>query len=1697
MTLHVPRLRLPIAGLIIVCLCACLGWRAGAAAPGEDVPSAGPRVVVPFDADWRFSRGDFASAAMPAFDDSGWRRVELPHDWSAEGPFRAEYGSGNGYAPGGIGWYRKRFTLATELGGRLATVEFDGVYDHAEVWVNGHLVCGRPYGYSSFECALTPYLKFGSDSNVIAVRVDHSRFADSRWYTGSGIYRHVRLRLSAPLHIGHWGTFVTTPSVTSETARVRVETTIENRSPVARSFALESDVLRDGRVVATATTSSRLAAGSDGALVQQLAVVKPQRWSPESPALYTVRQRIRSDATVADEAETPFGIRAIRFDPDRGVFVNDVPLKLKGVCLHHDAGSLGAAVPVAAWERRLRTLKEIGVNAIRTSHNPPAPEFLDLCDKLGFLVKDEAFDEFTPTKNKWVNGWNEGVPSRFGYGEEFSRWSVTDVRDMVRRDRNHPSVIMWSIGNEVDYPNDPFSHPALGKSYRPENPPAGNLVVLARPLVDAVKAADPTRPVTMALASLTMSEAVGLPQLLDIVGYNYQESRYVDDHARYPRRVIFGSENSHQFGNWTIVRDHAFVAGQFLWTGIDYLGEARAFPNRANGAGLLDLAGFKKPAAWFRQSLWSDAPMVYLAASAPGSGGPRRVALLEHWNWPEGSTIRVSGYTNCDEVDLTLNGRSIGRRGAADAVDGVITWDVPYAAGEVRAVGLVKGQRAAEFSLKTAGAAARVDLRPLSSYEDVKEVEVQIVDAAGIRVPDSGLPVTFAVEGPARVLGIGNGNLDDTDQPGDLNRRVYQGRGLVILRVTGAAPAVTLRASAPGLQPAVLTVRAPSPDRPDAALPPAPAAAPASDEPPPYRDPARPVVDRVRDLVSRMTLEEKFWQLFMLPGSLDDPALDFSHGVFGLQVAPAKARRGSDNQPAGQSPEAVARAHAERINDIQRYFVEHTRLGIPIIPFDEALHGLVREGATAFPQGIALAATWDPSMVSRVIAAAARETRTRGIRQVLSPVVNIADDVRWGRVEETYGEDPYLASVMGLAFVEAFERAGVITTPKHFVANVGEGGRDSYPIYHNERLLAERYFPPFEAAVRQGHAGSVMTAYNSVDGAPATQNRWLLTDILKQRWGFEGFAISDASATGGATVLHMTEPDTPTAAADAWKAGLDVVFQMSYGEHRPYLRAFERGLVPPAVIDAAVSRVLRAKFELGLFEHPFVDADAAAAAAGRADHRTLALEAARASIVLLQNFRHRLPLTSALRSIAVIGTDAVEARLGGYSGPGIANVSILDGIREKVGSRADVRYAPGPGRRTREVVRVPADSLRSVSEGRPVPGLTGEYFDNIRLGGQPRLVRTDPQVDFGWTLSAPGPGIPLEWYSVRWTGSLRVPSGGVRRIGLQANDGYRLYLDGRLIIDNWKKQSYGTMLADVRLEPGSSHELRLEYFESTGNAHVRLVWDAGVVDDARAQIDSAVTLARRSEVAVVVAGIEEGEFRDRAFLGLPGRQETLIQEVAATGTPVVVILVGGSAVTMSGWIDRVDAVLDAWYPGEEGGHAVADVLFGDYNPAGRLPITFPLTEGQLPLSYDHRPTGRGDDYVDLTGQPRFPFGFGLSFTSFEYSALRIDPATLAPSGTTTVTCRVKNAGERAGDEVVQLYVRDLLASLARPVMELRGFRRVHLHPGEEADVAFELGPRDLRMLDRELRWVVEPGAFSVMVGSSSKDIRLRGRFEVR
>lgn len=848
----------------------------------------------------------------------------------------------------------------------------------------------------------------------------------------------------------------------------------------------------------------------------------------------------------------------------------------------------------------------------------------------------------------------------------------------------------------------------------------------------------------------------------------------------------------------------------------------------------------------------------------------------------------------------------------------------------------------------------------------------------------------------------------------------------------------------------------------------------------PYDDPSVPVQERAEDLLSRMTPDEKFSQLFMIPGDLSIGKDELLNGLFGLQ----DPKTGPLQQPSGS---------AAKFNEIQRYFRTETRLGIPVIFFEEALHGLSMNGATSFPQAIALASTFDVQLMREISSSIADECLSAGIRQVLSPVVNITSDVRWGRTEETYGEDPCLVSEMGKAFVSGFEKRGVITTPKHFVANVGDGGRDSYPVQYSERALRSVYLPPFKSCITAGGSRSVMSSYNSLDGIPCTANPWLLQQILKKEWGFKGFVISDAGAVGGANVLHFTAADYCEATAKAINAGLDVILQTSFDHYPLFFEAFGKGLIPAERIDDAVRRVLIAKFSLGLFEDPYVDPLTADSVCGSKEHRELALKAARESIVLLKNDNSVLPLSRKIRKIAVIGPDAVEARPGGYSGPGNDVVNILDGIRSEAGPSVEVVYARGCERVIESFVPVPASCLFHAVNGKTESGITGDYFDHPGCSGTSSFTRTDAQVRFQWTLFGPDPGkLPNDFYSVRWTGSVVAPESGVFQIGIDGNDGYRMFLDGKLVIDRSVRQTRQRTVIPYSFEKGKPVDLMIEYSEPRGNAWFSLVWDQGVGKDYTRQVEEAAALASGADAAIVVAGIEEGEFRDRASLSLPGNQEELIFRISSLGKPVIVILTGGSAITMSRWLGCADAVLDAWYPGEAGGIAIAEILFGKCSPSGKLPLTFPTSEGQLPLVYNHLPTGRGDDYADLTGQPLFPFGFGLSYTTFQYSDLQMLPDTLQPGEPGSVSFTLTNTGNCDADEVVQLYIRDLVSSIARPVIELKAFSRIHLKKGESRKVYFQITHEMLSALDKDLKPVVEPGNFAILIGSSSQDFRLRG-----
>lgn len=862
-----------------------------------------------------------------------------------------------------------------------------------------------------------------------------------------------------------------------------------------------------------------------------------------------------------------------------------------------------------------------------------------------------------------------------------------------------------------------------------------------------------------------------------------------------------------------------------------------------------------------------------------------------------------------------------------------------------------------------------------------------------------------------------------------------------------------------------------------------------------YKDSTQPVERRVSDLLSRMTPEEKFFQLFMIPGEIPAGKEDeYRNGLFGFQVRAAQKKGDAGAQMLDYGVKDDAKALRDKTNGIQHYFVERSRLGIPIIAFDEALHGLVRSGATVYPAAIALAATWDTALMSRVSTAIAGEARMRGIRDILSPVINIASDPRWGRVEETYGEDPLLTSAMAVSFVRNFEQRGIVTTPKHFIANVGDGGKDSYPIYYNDRLLEEIYFPPFIAAFREGGSRSVMTAYNAIDGTPASQNEWLLTKKLKQDWGFKGFVISDANAVGGANVLHFTSPDVPMSEQQAVNAGMDVAFQTSFDHAKLFIPHFLDGGIDKKRIDDAVSRVLRVKFELGLFEHPYVTEEDVRTWGDTSGHRALARQAARESIVLLKNAGGVLPLRAGIRSIAVIGADAAEARLGGYSGPGDHKVSILDGIRERAGASVKVSYARGAGPMDREWTVVPGANLFT-AKGGSAHGLNAEYFANLSLSGAPAVKRVDGNINFQWTLGMPDESLGHDFYSARWTGVVRAPLDGIYTLGLDGDDGYRLYIDDNLVVDRWAKQSYHTDFMATPLQPGVEYTIRVEFNEPVGNAHFKLVWRK--YTDALSGIDSASIAVARADIAVIVVGIHEGEFQDRASLALPEREEFLLQSLIHLGKPVVVVLVGGSAITMNNWLDKVPGVLDAWYPGEEGGHAVADVLFGDADPGGRLPISFPISEAQLPWVYNHAPTGRGDDYYNLSGLPLFPFGYGMSYTHFAYSGLSLDKPVMGVGDSAVLRCRVTNDGGRDGDEVVQLYLRETVASVARPVIALKGWKRVHLRKGESAEVSFVVGSTVLASLNKQLQWVVEPAEYQLLVGASSRDLRLKGLLTVR
>lgn len=778
------------------------------------------REVINIDFDWKFKKEDPAGAEKIDFDDKNWRILNLPHDWSIEGNFSedAPGGSGAAYLPAGVGWYRKHFRLTQKDLEKIIWVEFGGVYMNSDVWINGHHLGNHPYGYTSFYYDLTRHLKEGE--NVLAVRVDNSRQPNTRWYTGSGIYRSVRLMKMAPVHFAHWGVYITTKKTEEDHATVSVAYEVENSSNSNKKGTIRAEIVdASGEVVAKKNFPFQVKDDGNVMVKGDIKVTSPKRWSPEQPYLYRLRSTIRRNGKIADDLTTKFGIRYLEFDKDRGFAINGKHTKLNGVCLHHDGGPVGAAVSDELWIRRLQLLKKMGCNAIRTAHNPPSTSFLDLCDELGFLVMDEAFDEWTVGKRE------------FGYHEYFDEWKAKDLASMIRRDRNHPSVIMWSLGNEIPEQVD-------DKGYE-----------ILKELVDIAHKLDPTRPVTAACDKIG-AEGFNGPtkeaflETLDIVGYNYadrwntrRELLFSLDKMAHPEWKIIGTESRSINGdrgayflgndptkvspnyntemievekNWKFVATRDYVIGDFFWTGIDHLGEPE-WPDKSTSWGAIDYCGFPKDAYYFYKSQWTQEPMVH---------------VFPHWNWKgrEGQVIPVLAYTNCDTVELFLNGKSLGEKRISFPKKGMVggwkkyetpqveattndlhlSWDVPYEPGTLMAVGWKNGEKVVEKIVTTgASEAIRIssDKNTISANSrDIVHFVVEMVDKNGNVVPNDDHLVSFSIEGPGKIIGVGNGNPVDHRSHQSHERSTYHGLALVIVQSTDKPGKITLTAESPALK---------------------------------------------------------------------------------------------------------------------------------------------------------------------------------------------------------------------------------------------------------------------------------------------------------------------------------------------------------------------------------------------------------------------------------------------------------------------------------------------------------------------------------------------------------------------------------------------------------------------------------------------------------------------------------------------------------------------------------------------------------------------------------------------------------------------------------------------------------------------------------------------------------------------------------
>ena len=779
-----------------------------------------PGKTVSFNQDWRFHLGDVAGAQDAGFDDSQWRQLDLPHDWSIEGEFSEQNpaGTGGGALPGGLGWYRKTFMVPATAKGKLIYIEFDGVYRNSDVWINGHYLGKRPYGYSTFEYELTPYLVYGAQRNVIAVKVDNSQQPNSRWYSGSGIYRNVWLTTLDPVHIEHWGTYVTTPEVNSSSATVVIKTQVDNGSNSSTPVNLTTIVQdANGRQVAREVSKGVAARDAHTEVSQTLRVSAPELWSDERPYLYKVVSQLDQGGRVVDRYETPLGIRSFRFDINRGFILNGKPVKIRGTCNHHDLGALGSAVNPRAIERQLQMLKDMGVNGLRTSHNPPAPELLDLADRMGFIVMDEAFDMWKIEKTK------------FDYHLDWDEWHKRDLEDMVLRDRNHPSVIIWSIGNEV---MEQWNNNPLGGT-------------ISRELAGIVRNLDKTRPITSACNGVTTNNKVLTEGGLDLVGTNYDHKKIPEMQKMFPGRMIIGTETTSALGTrgtynmpsdeirrwprkwdevlkegnpdftcsaydnssapwgstheetWKIVKKYDFFSGMFIWTGWDYIGEPTPYPWPAISSyfGIIDLAGFPKDAYYMYQSEWTSKPVLH---------------LFPHWNWKPGEKVDVVTYFNADEVELFLNGRSQGtKRKQGD--DMLVFWRLPYQPGVLKAVSRKNGRVVLTREVRTAEEPARIVLEPdrttiKADGTDLSFVTVKVVDRNGTVVPMADNLIKFELTGGGSIAGVDNGYQASHEGFKRKQRKAFHGLALAIVQAKQTPGRMVLKASSDKLPSASVVI---------------------------------------------------------------------------------------------------------------------------------------------------------------------------------------------------------------------------------------------------------------------------------------------------------------------------------------------------------------------------------------------------------------------------------------------------------------------------------------------------------------------------------------------------------------------------------------------------------------------------------------------------------------------------------------------------------------------------------------------------------------------------------------------------------------------------------------------------------------------------------------------------------------------------